>query len=295
MSIVKDEHYYIDSKPIAAFITREAAMGRIVVPFRPPMSIDSRVTIIKPDFFDIRVLFGNFHKYSHKDFMTIQMKRIGFSGSSECFDEPILTIYGMMMTGLVTVAESGKQNTHIYTLNPKLAVYMCGKAAVGSVINETKENPIDVKKNSISCLEIIPQRKNDIWTYDCQPAYYKFKKEQLVTYTLSILKLRNKIISQLLSGILDIQYFDIKTHTVRDITTSLSQTGLANIMEAKVYQRIIKEELMDEKKMATLKLPVLHSDNSEMAEIFIPSIMNYKYQTAGLLLGKKFDPFNKSK
>ena len=63
----------------------------------------------------------------------------------------------------------------------------------------------------------------------------KCKKEQLVTYTLSILKLRNKIISQLLSGILDIQYFDIKTRTVRDITTSLSQSGLSNIMEAKVY------------------------------------------------------------
>ncbi|MDE6709567.1 MAG: hypothetical protein K2J76_03655, partial [Oscillospiraceae bacterium] len=235
-------------------------------------------------------LFGSFHQYSHKDFMTIQMKRIGFSGSSECFDEPILTIYGMMMTGLVTVAESGKQSTHIYTLNPKLAVYICGKAKVGSVINETKEHPCDVKKNGISCLEIIPQRK----TYDCQPAYYKCKKEQLVTYTLSILKLRNKIISQLLSGILDIQYFDTKTRTVRDITTSLSQSGLSNIMEAKVYQRIVKE-MIDEKKMATLKLPVLHSDNSEMAEIFVPSLMNYKYQTAGLLLGKKFDPFNKSK
>ena len=63
----------------------------------------------------------------------------------------------------------------------------------------------------------------------------KCKKEQLVTYTLSILKLRNKIISQLLRGILDIQYFDIKTRTVRDITTSLSQSGLSNIMEAKVY------------------------------------------------------------
>ena len=226
--------------------------------------------------------------------MTIQMKRIGFSGSSECFDEPILTIYGMMMTGLVTVAESGKQNTHLYTLNPKLAVYMCGKAAVGFIINETKEHPCDVKKNGISCLEIIPQR-TDTWTYDCQPAYYKCKKEQLVTYTLSILKLRNKIISQLLSGILDIQYFDIKTRTIRgDITTSLCQNGLANIMEAKVYQRIMKE-MIDEKKMATLKLPVLHSDNSEMAEIFIPAIMGYKYQTAGLLLGKKFDPFNKSK
>ena len=121
----------------------------------------------------------------------------------------------------------------------------------------------------------------------------KCKKEQLVTYTLSILKLRNKIISQLLSGILDIQYFDIKTHRVCDITTSLSQSGLSNIMEAKVYQRIMKE-MIDEKKMATLKLPVLHSDNSEMVEIFIPAIMSYKYQTAGLLLGKKFDPFNKS-
>ncbi|MDE6746475.1 MAG: hypothetical protein K2J72_07535 [Oscillospiraceae bacterium] len=292
MQTVRDEHYYIDSKPIASFITKEAAMGRIVVPFRPPMSIDSRVTIIKPDDFNIKTLFGSFHKYTHKDFMTIQMKRIGFSGSSE-FSEPILVIYGEMMTGLVTVAESGKQSTHIYTLNPKLAVYMCGKAAVGAVINETKEHPCDVKKNGISCLEIIPQRKNDVWTYDCQPAYYKCKKEQLVTYTLSILKLRNKIISQLLSGILDIQYFDIKTRTVRDITTSLSQSGLSNIMEAKVYQRIMKE-MIDEKKMATLKLPVLHSD-SEMAEIFIPAIMSYKYQTAGLLLGKKFDPFNKSK
>lgn len=293
MQTVRDEHFYIDSKPIASFITKEAAMGRIVVPFRPPMSIDKMVRVITPEFFDVRTLFGSFHQYSHKDFMTIQMKRIGFSGSSECFDEPILTIYGMMMTGLVTVAESGKQNTHIYTLNPKLAVYMCGKAAVGSVINESKEHPCDVKKNGISCLEIIPQR-TDTWTYDCQPAYYKYKKEQLVTYTLSILKLRNKIISQLLSGILDIQYFDIKTRTVRDITTSLSQTGLANIMEAKVYQRIMKE-MIDEKKMATLKLPVLHSDNSEMAEIFIPAIMSYNYQTAGLLLGKKFDPFNKSK
>lgn len=294
MQTVRDEHFYIDSKPIAAFITREAAMGRIVVPFRPPMSIDSRVTIIKPDDFNIKTLFGSFHQYSHKDFMTIQMKRIGFSGSSECFDEPILTIYGMMMTGLVTVAESGKQSTRIFTLNPKLSVYICGsKAVVGSVITETKEHPCDVKKNGISCLEIIPQMTNT-WTYDCQPAYYKCKKEQLVTYTLSILKLRNKIISQLLSGILDIQYFDIKTRTVRDITTSLSQTGLANIMEAKVYQRIMKE-MIDEKKMATLKLPVLHSDNSEMAEIFIPAIMGYKYQTAGLLLGKKFDPFNKSK
>lgn len=294
MQTVRDEHFYIDSKPIASFITKEAAMGRIVVPFRPPMSIDSRVTIIKPDDFNIKTLFGSFHQYSHKDFMTIQMKRIGFSGCSECFDEPILTIYGMMMTGLVTVAESGKQSTHIYTLNPKLAVYICGKAAVGSVINETKEHPSDVKKNGISCLEIIPQRTNDTWTYDCQPAYYKYKKEQLVTYTLSILKLRNKIISQLLSGILDIQYFDIKTHKVLDITTSLSRSGLSNIMEEKVYQRVVKIGI-DEKKMATLNLPILHSDNSEMVEIFIPAIMGYKYQTAGLLLGKKFDPFNKSK
>lgn len=294
MQTVKDEHYYIDSKPIAAFITREAAMGRTTVPFRPPMSIDSRVTIIKPDDFNIKTLFGSFHKYSHKDFMTMQMKRIGFSGSSECFDEPILTVYGMMMTGLLTVAESGKQNTRIYTLNPKLAVYMCGKAAVGAVINETKEHSCDVKKNGISCLEIIPQRTNDTWTYDCQPAYYKCKKDQTVTYTLSILKLRNKIIAQLLSGILNIQYFDIKTRTVKDITTSLSQSGLANIMDEKVYQQVMKG-VIDEKKMATLKLPVLHSDDSGMAEIFIPSIMNYSYQTAGLLLGKKFEPSKKSK
>lgn len=235
MPIVRDEHNYIESKEMASFLTREAAMGHIVVPFRPPMSIDSRVTVIKPDVFNIRVLFGNFHKYSFKDFMTIQMKRIGFSGSSECFDEPILVIYGMMMTGLVTVAESGTQSTHIYTLNPKLTGYMCGKAAMKSVTEETKEHPCDVKKNSISCFEIIPQRTDNTWVYDCQPAYYKYKKEQTVSYTLSLLNMRNKIISQLLSGILDIQYFDIKTRTVKDITTSLSQSGLANIMEAKVY------------------------------------------------------------
>ncbi|MDE5991912.1 MAG: hypothetical protein K2G87_02555 [Oscillospiraceae bacterium] len=41
MPIVKDEHNYIESNSMAAFMTREAAMGRIVVPFRPPMSIDS--------------------------------------------------------------------------------------------------------------------------------------------------------------------------------------------------------------------------------------------------------------
>lgn len=293
MSIV-NEHYYIESKQMAAFMTREAALGHIVVPFRPPMSIDSRVKIITPEDFDIRVLFGSFHKYTHKDFMTIQMKRIGFSGSSECFEEPILTVYGMMMTGLVTVAESGTHTTHIYTLNPKLAGFMCGKAAVKTAIEDTKENVCNIKKNSITCFEIIPQRANNTWVYDCQPAFYELKKKQTVAYTLSLLNMRNKIISQLLSGILDIQYFDIKSHTVRDITTSLSQSGLSNIMEEKVYSRIVKG-VIDEKKMATLKLPVLHSDKSEMAEIFIPSIMSYSYQTAGLLLGKKFDPFNKSK
>ena len=101
MQTVRDEHYYIDYKAVSVFITKEAAMGRIVVPLRPPMSIDSRVTIIKPDDFNIKTLFGSFHQYSHKDFMTIQMKRIGFNGSSsDCFNEPILTTYGMMSKGI---------------------------------------------------------------------------------------------------------------------------------------------------------------------------------------------------
>lgn len=283
---------YISSSNMAAQIRREAAMGRIVTPFRPPMSIDDRVTVITPEAFNAKTLYGRFLKYSHKDFMTIQMNRIGFNGKSESFDEPVLTVYGMMTTGLVTVSDSGTHSAHLYTLNPQLATLMCGKAAVRVVIDDVKEQPINVKKNSITCFEIIPQRVDNIWVYDCQPAFYECRKKQMITFTLSILYLRNKIISQLLNNVLDIQYFDVKSQTVRDISTTLSQSALSAIMEQKVYERI-RKGVIDEKKTVTLKLPVLYSANSDMAEVFIPSIVKYTFKQGGLILGKKFDPFVK--
>ncbi|MCM1328121.1 MAG: hypothetical protein NC253_01655 [Ruminococcus sp.] len=267
-------------------------------PVKPPMSIANRVKLITPECFDIKVLYGSFLKYSHKDFMTIQMNRIGFSGKSESFNEPVLTVYGMMMTGLVTVADGTSQSTHIYTLNPNLAKMMCGNTTVESVIGDIKEQPINVKKISIMCLEIIPQRAKSTWVYDCQPALFECKKKQTVTYTLSILCIRNRMISQLRSNILDIQFFDLKLQAVRDISTTLSRDALSAIMDENVYSKVARG-VIDEKKMATLKLPVIGSDNSGFAEVFIPSIIGYTYRPAGLIVGNKFAPSakkgNKSK
>lgn len=223
--------------------------------------------------------------------MTIQMNRIGFSGKPASFDEPVLTVYGMMMTGLVTVADGGSHSTHIYTLNPNLAKMMCGDTTVGSVVGSIKEQPMSVKKGSIMCLEIIPQRAKDKWVYDCQAALFECKKKQTITYTLSILCIRNNMISQLMKNILDIQFFDLKSQAVKDISTTLSRDAFSSIMDENVYNKMMRG-VIDEKKMATLKLPVIGS-NSELAEVFIPSIIGYTYRPTGLIVGNKFDPFEK--
>ncbi len=288
-----DVRYYTSSGEIAKAIQKQAMNNRIIVPFRPPVNTDKIISKITADMFEANDLYSSIHKYGNKDFMTMQMKRIGFSGKSESFDEPVLTVYGMMMTGLVTVANEGTQSTHIYTLNQNLAIGMCGKAAVQTAFEGTKEHPENVKKNCITCFEIIPQRAADKWVYDCQPALYECKKNQTVTYTLSILYLRNKLYRLLLNNVVNIQYYDIKEKTVKDIYTSLSASGLSGIMEEKVYMKIMKG-VIDEKKMATLKLPVLNSEKSGFAEIFIPSVAKLDYKKAGLIVGNKFDPFDKN-
>lgn len=287
-----DTRYYALPGKITRLIQKQAMNERIIVPFRPPVNTDKIISKITADMFEANVLYGSFHRYGNKDFMTMQMKRIGFSGKAESFDEPVLTVYGMMMTGLVTVANEGTQSTHIYTLNPNLAIGMCGKAAVQVAFDDTKEHPENVRKNCITCFEIIPQRAADKWVYDCQPALYECRKNQTVTYTLSILYLRNRLYCLLLNNAVNIQYYDIKEKAVREIYTSLSASGLSGIMEEKVYTKMMKG-VIDEKKMATLKLPVLNSEKSGFAEIFIPSIAKLEYKKAGLIVGNKFDPCEK--
>lgn len=294
ISMIKDGHYYISTSQLAGVIKSEAALNRIISPFRPPLSTAAAVRVITPDFFDIKVLFGSFHKYPYKEIMEMQMKRIGYSGDANSFNEPILTVYGMMMTGLVTVANGGTQSTHLYTLNPRLASYLCGNSAVKVIFGDTKETPLDLKKNTITCMEIIPKREQDRWAFECQPAFFELKKNQTISYTLSILNMRGGLLSQLLRGILDIQYFDMKTKQIRNITACLSQSALSAIMDEKVYQRIMRG-VIDEKKMATLKLPVLQSEPNELAEVFIPSISAWSYRSAGLITGNRFDPFTGKK
>lgn len=293
-TMTNDAHYYASSSDIASMIIREAAMGNALVPFRPPMSTAEAVKEIAPDFFNIKVLYGSFQKYPHKDIMQMQLKRIGYSGNANSFSEPVLTVYGMMMTGIVTVANGGTQSTHLYTLNPRLASYLCGNSAVKVIFNDTKETPLDLKKNTITCIEIIPKREQDRWSFECQPAFFELKKNQMISYTLSILNTRARLISRLLQCIVDIQYFDMKNQEIRKISTCLSQSALSAIMDERVYNRIMKG-VIDEKKMATLKLPVLQSDPNELAEVFIPSISAVNVRSAGLITGSKFDPFKGKK
>lgn len=290
ITMIKDGHCYVSSSDIASKINGEAAAGRIIVPFRPPMSTVAAVREITPDFFYAKTLYGSFHKYSHKDIMEIQMKRIGYSDDADSFNEPVLTVYGMMITGLVTAVNSGTQSTRLYTLNPRLASYFCGNSAVKIIFNDTKETPIDLKKNAITCMEIIPKREQDRWSFDCQPAFFELKKDQMISYTLSLLGVRRRLISYLFRNIVDIQYFDMKKQEIRNISTCLSQSALSAIMDEKIYERIM-EGVIDEKRMAALKLPVLQSSPNELAEIFMPSISALSFKGADLITGSKFDPF----
>lgn len=51
---------------------------QLVVPFKPPYSIESRVNVITTDFFAANDLFGNSRReYKNAEFFAIQMKRIG--------------------------------------------------------------------------------------------------------------------------------------------------------------------------------------------------------------------------
>jgi|GEM_PF-5144847 len=290
ITMIKDGHYYVSSSDIASKINGEAAAGRIIVPFRPPMSTAAAVREITPDFFYAKTLYGSFHKYPHKDIMEIQMKRIGYSGDADSFDEPVLTVYGMMMTGLVTAVNSGTQITRLYTLNPRLASYFCGNSAVKVIFSSTRETSIDLKKNAITCMEIIPKREQDRWSFDCQPAFFELKKNQMISYTLSLLGVRERLISYLFRNIVDIKYFDMKKQEIRNISTCLSQSVLSAIMDEKAYGQIIGG-VIDEKRMATLKLPVLQSSPNELAEIFMPSISALSFKSTGLITGGKFDPF----
>lgn len=51
------------------------------------------------------------------------------------------------------------------------------------------------------------------------------------------------------------------------------------------------EGVIDEKRMATLKLSVLQSSPNELAEIFMPSISALSFKSTGLITGGKFDTF----
>jgi len=291
-----DIQCYVAVKQVLQLIETTFKNAKIITPFIPEIGMEERYQLITADNIPVSAMLGSFHNYAISEFLPLQIKRIGGSKETD-FKSPILTIYGMMMSGIVLVCDGTTQKTHIYTLNPTLANYMCdNKLSITDVMSEIKEDIENTSKNNILCIEIIPVKINNTWMFQCQKAVFKLRtSSQIITYATSILLIRNTLMSKLKTHIFTIRYYDSKAKKNKELVTTLSQHTLSQLMNKDTYCKMISETI-DETKAMTLKLPELNNiHTSNMVELFIPSIIDLTARPATLLMRDKFNPYTKKK
>lgn len=303
-SLYWSERYkHISSEEKAQQIEESAEEEQIVVPFKPPHSLESRVKIITTDFFDANDLFGNNRgEYKNAEFLAIQMKRIGLDLQhfvdgewsnidtlKQSFQEPVLSVYGMMESGIMVTANKGTTETHIYTRNLELVRQNCGNYYADAMRGILLDQYGTAQKNHINCYELIPDN-NKLWS--CEPTVYVHTTDRTVTYALSLSAVRRQILSKLFDGVLEVEYYDFATQTIRHIVTTLKESVLSNIAEESVRANIL-DNLYDEKHMMSLNLPVLcgESKGIETAEVFLPAILNYNFHENHFGWNSGYDPF----
>ena len=289
-------HYYIALQQMLRQVEEAFKEGKMLTPFASVCGSNVRFKIITADNLPVSAVMGSFQNYTISEFLPIQIKRIGGAKEAD-FKSPIMTVYGMMMSGVVLVCEGVNQKTHVYTLNPTLAVSMCkDNATVTEVMKDIREKVDEVSKNSIKCIEIIPVKINNKWSFQCQSAVFKLRAaSQTIAYAASILLMRNNIASKLKGNILNVTYYDAKSKTTKNLVTTLSQLTLAAIMNQETYSKIVSE-VIDETKAMTLRLPELNDiHSSNMVDLFIPSIVEINSRPATILMRDKFNPYAKKK
>lgn len=274
----KDSQNYVTSKRITTLISECMGNEQLVVPFKPPMSSEARVKVVTPDFFTADELFGHSKSFTHGEVIMLHLQRVCFSGNMKdlinAFKSPILATYGMLRTGLVTVADMGSHQTHLYTLNSGLINKLC---------DNKKQGESHAGKNSIfDCVEIIAEKSmaDHIGEFTCTPTAYRCTNRQTILYTKSLLDMRKRLLDQLVKGVLQIDYFDLEAKSPRRITTTLNSKALSSVMPKSAYEQMLRG-VVDERRMATLQVPDLSGKRPSMVNVFIPSILATRSQSGG--------------
>lgn len=283
---MNERHKYIGSEDKAQRIEMSAEDEQLVVPFKPPYSIESGVNIITTDFFTADDLFGNRGDFDNAYFYAIQMKRIGLDLQQyadgawsnidtlkKSFQDPVLAVYGMLESGVVITADKGSTETHLYTRNIELVRQNCGNYYADDMRGQLLDQYGTAQKNYINCYEIVPDN-NRLWS--CEHTMYIHTTDRTVTYLLSLLAVRRKILSKLFEGVLEIEYYDFCTQTIRRIVTTLCDKILSNMADECTRSNIL-DNLYNDKHMMSLYLPVIGGDSKGTAEVFIPSIIRCQY------------------
>lgn len=272
----KDSQNLVTSKRITSLISDCTGNEQLIVPFKPPMSSETRVKIITPDFFTADELFGHNKNYSHGEVIVMHLQRAGFNGDmrnlAKTFQSPMLAVYGMLRTGLVTIADLGTHQTHLYTLNSGIINKLCGNK---------KQGESHAGKNSIfDCTEITAEKSmsSSIGECTCTVTAYGCTNRQTIIYTKSLLDMRKRLLDQLVKGVMQIGYFDFERKSPRRITTTLNDKALSTVMSKTAYEQML-QGVVDERRMATIQIPDLSGKRPRMANVFIPSILATRSQS----------------
>lgn len=273
----KDSENLIAAKRITTLINECTGKDQLVVPFKSPLSSESRIKVVIPDFFTETELFNHGKNYTHGEFIKQHLQRVGFNGDMEefvkAFQSPILAAYGMLRTGLVTVADFCSHRTHLYTLNGGIVNKLCGKKHGEGNVS---------KKNLAECIEIAAEESmaSRIGECSCATVSYICNAKHMVVYTKSLLDIRKRILDQLTKGVMQIGYFDFAAKSPRRITTTLNGKALSSVMPKSAYEQML-QGVVDERRMATIQVPDLSGKRPSMANVFIPSILATRSQSGG--------------
>lgn len=272
----KDSENFVTSKRITTLINECTGKEQLVVPFKPPLSSETRVNVVISDFFTSDELLRHGKNFTHGEVLLMHLQRVGFDGDMrkfvKAFQSPILATYGMLRTGLVTVADMGRHQTHLFTLNSGIINKFCG--------NKKQGESHAGKKNIIDCVEIVAEKSmaDRIGEFSCTPTAYRCTNRQTIIYTKSLLDVRKRILDQLVKGVMQIGYFDFDAKSPRRITTTLNEKALSSVMPKSAYEQML-QGVVDERRMGTIQVPDLSTKH--MALVFIPSILATRSQSGG--------------
>ena len=206
-------------KTALGIVTKAYNEYKFPVPFKPPVGISDRFMQITIDDFPKGSLLESYLDYSQSELLAIHMKRLGNTVDEDNIKSGILTVYVMMLHGIVVVGgpDSFGGTTRYYTLNPDLAANMCGRENVDQVTESIRENAFSIFEDNIKCYEIIPKDFDtsfETGEFDCAQGILYMERCQTITFLESALRLRDEFIRKIKRCSFNIEYYDIFTKEI---------------------------------------------------------------------------------